>query len=165
MYLRYDDLITESPDELAALEREHRRSPVAERFRMLRLLKTGAYRSRRALAEHLGYSERQLHRWFDAYRQGGTDALARFEPHTGSTERITPKALAALEEAMKAGRIASLKQAQRFLNDRFSIAYTVAGLSDLFQRKKIKLKTGRRRHVEASAEAQAAFKKTVPERD
>ena len=164
MYLRYDDLIAEAPGELARLERQHRRSAVADRFKMLRLLKTGAYRSRRALAEALGYSERQLHRWFEAYREGGTEALARYAPHTGSAERVTPQALAALEGAMQAGQVASLKQAQRFLAERFEIAYTVAGLSDLFQRKKIKLKTGRRRHVEASAEEQAAFKKTVPAR-
>ncbi|MGI9175141.1 MAG: aldo/keto reductase, partial [Rhodothermales bacterium] len=37
MYLRYDDLIAETPDQLARLERQHRRSPVADRFKMLRL--------------------------------------------------------------------------------------------------------------------------------
>lgn len=162
MYLRYDELIAESPDELARLERKHRRSPVADRFKMLRLLKTGAARSRRALADTLGYSERQLHRWFDAYREGGTGALARYDPATGSTERITPEALAALEAEMKAGRVASLKQAQAFLEERFATSYSIGGLSDLFQRKKIKLKTGRRRHVKASAEEQEAWKKTVP---
>lgn len=164
MYLRYDTLISESPELLARLERQHRRSPVADRFKMLRLLKTRAYRSRRALADHLGYSERQLHRWFDAYREGGPDALACFEPHTGSTERITPEALTALETAMQTGEIASLKQARHFLIEHFDIRYTVAGLSDLFERKKIKLKTGRRRHVKASAAEQEAFKKTVPPR-
>jgi transposase len=163
MYLRYDDLIAETPDELARLERQHRRSPVADRFKMLRLLKAGAARSRRALAETLGYSERQLHRWFDTYRTGGVEALARYEPATGSSERITPEALAALETEMKVGDIASLKEAQHFLEERFAITYTVGGLSDLFQRKRIKLKTGRRRHVKASAEEQEAWKKTVPD--
>ena len=71
MYLRYDDFIAESPGDLLRLERQHRASPVAARLKMLRLLKGGAYRSRRALASVLGYSERQLHRWFEAYRGGG----------------------------------------------------------------------------------------------
>ena len=161
MYLRYDEIINEAPDELARLERQHRRSPVADRFKMLRLLKTGAHRSRRALAATLGYSERQLHRWFTAYREGGTDALARYAPATGSPERITPEALAALEAEMKGGRIATLKQAQAFLIDRFEIGYSIGGLSALFRRKRIKLKTGRRRHVKASAVEQEAWKKTV----
>lgn len=162
MYLRYDELIHETPDQLLRLERHHRRSPVADRFKMLRLLKTEAARSRRALAETLGYSERQLHRWFVAYRNGGIEALARYEPHTGSSERIPLEALKALQDEMKAGRIAKLKQAQAFLEKRYGIGYSIGGLSELFQRKKIKLKTGRRRHVQASAEEQEAFKKTVP---
>lgn len=162
MYLRYDELIAETPDQLAALERQHRRSPVADRFKMLRLLKSGAARSRRALAETLGYSERQLHRWFDAYREGGTEALARYDPATGSSERITAEALTALEAEMKAGEIATLKQAQHFLEERFAVPYSIGGLSELFRRKRIKLKTGRRRHVKASAGERGAWKKTVP---
>jgi transposase len=162
MYLDYDTLITEAPADLAAIERRHRHSPLADRLKMLRLLKSGAARSRRALADTLGYSERQLHRWFDAYRDGGLDALLRYEATGGSAERITPEALAALETEMKAGRVAGLKDAQALLAEHFEIAYSIGGLSDLFQRKRIKLKTGRRRHVKASAAEQEAWKKTVP---
>ena len=70
-------------------------------------------------------------------------------------------ALAALEAEMKGGRIATLKQAQAFLIDRFEIGYSIGGLSALFRRKRIKLKTGRPRHAQASAEEQEAWKKTV----
>ena len=65
---------------------------------------------------------------------------------------------------MTAGKVATLKQAQAFLEQHFGIGYTIGGLSDLFQRKQIKLKTGRRRHVAADAAEQAAFKKTVSHR-
>jgi transposase len=128
---------------------------------MLRLLKLGAYRSRRALSDVLGYSERHLQRWFDAYRTGGLAALLAHERPRGRSERITPEAWAALEKEMKAGRIASLKEAQRFLGERFSTRYTLGGLSDLFRRRKAKLKTGRRRNKKASSDEQAAFKKPV----
>ena len=161
MYLRYDDLIAESPADLRCIERRHRASPVAVRLRMLRLLKTGAYRSRRALADVLGYSERQLHRWFDAYREGGLDALLAYETSRGSRERITPEAWAGLEVEMKAGRIGRLKDAQAYLADTHEIAYSIDGISGLFQRRGVKLKTGRPRHAQASAEEQEAWKKTV----
>ena len=161
MYLRYDDLIAESADDLLRLERRHRASPAAARLKMLRLLKSGAYRSRRALAAVLGYSERQLHRWFETYRTDGLDAMLAYEASRGSRERITPEAWAALEAEMKAGRVAGLKGAQRFLAERYGIDYSVGGLSALFQRRKTKLKTGRPRHVAASAEEQEAWKKTV----
>jgi transposase len=129
---------------------------------MLRLLKTGAYRSRRALADVLGYSERQLHRWFVAYREGGLGAMLAYGTPAGAAERVTAEAWAGLEAEMAAGRIGRLKDAQAYLADHHGIAYSVGGLSDLFQRRKVKLKTGRPRHVKASAEEQEAFKKTVP---
>lgn len=161
MYLRYDNLIAESPDDLRRIERRHRASPVAARLKMLRLLKTGAYRSRRALADVLGYSERQLHRWFEAYREGGLDAVLAYETSRGSRERITPEAWAALEAEMKAGRIGRLADARALLAERFGIAYSIDGLSGLFQRRGAKLKTGRLRHAKASADEQEAWKKTV----
>ena len=162
MYLNYTELIQEDPAELARLERRYRSGPLADRLKMLRLLKLGAYRSRRALSDVLGYSERHLQRWFNTYRTGGLAALLARERPSGRRERITPEAWAALEAEMKAGRVASLKEAQRMLEERFSIGYTIGGLSDLFRRRKTKLKTGRRRNKEASSEEQAAFKKPVP---
>lgn len=161
MYLRYDDLISEPADELLRVERQHRRSPVAARVKMLRLLKSGAYRSRRTLAVALGYSERQLHRWFETHRRDGLDALLGYETSRGSRERVTPEAWAALEAEMKAGRIGGLEQARRYLADEHGVAYSVGGLSALFRRRKTKLKTGRPRHVKASADEQEAWKKTV----
>ncbi|MGI9176201.1 MAG: hypothetical protein ACR2GR_12885 [Rhodothermales bacterium] len=65
--------------------------------------------------------------------------LAHYDPATGSAERITPEALAALEAQMKAGDVATLQAAQCFLEQRYAIAYSVGGLSALFRRKKIKL--------------------------
>jgi transposase len=123
MYLHYPDLIWESPDELARLERQHRGSPVADRLQMLRLLKSGAYRSRRALAEVLGYSERQLHRWFETYRSSGLDGLLAHQRPGGSQERISAEAFAALEAEMTAGRIATLKDAQRYLHEQHGICF------------------------------------------
>jgi transposase len=162
MYLHYADLIRESAEELARLERAYRGSPVADRLQMLRLLKAGTSRSRRTLSSLLGYSERQLQRWFDTYRKGGLGALLVYERPSGASERITAEAWAALEGEMKVGRVARLRDAQRLLEERFGIAYSIGGLSDLFQRHKTKLKTGRRRNRRASTHEQEAFKKTVP---
>jgi len=161
MYLRYNTLITEAPDLLLRLEHTHRRSPLVVRLKMLRLLKSGLYRSRRALADVLGFSERQLHRWFETYRTGGIDALLTTERRTGPAERVTADAWDALVIEMKGGRIGRLEDARQWLAEHHGIAYSVAGLSDLFKRRKVKLKTGRPRHVNASATEQQAFFKTV----
>ena len=62
---------------------------------------------------------------------------------------------------MRAGRVARLREAQAFLRDRHGIAHSLNGISLLFKRHRVKLKTGRRRHRKADAAAQAAFKKGV----
>jgi transposase len=161
MYLDYDALIAEPLHELERLEATHRNHPYCSRITMLRLLKDRTYRSQRKLAPVLGYSERQLNRWFDTYREGGLSALLERAHVGGSSERITPEALDALCDEMKQGRIDTLSRAQRFLEEHYGLHYTIGGLSALFKRKRIKLKTGRRLHVKASADEQEAFKKTV----
>ena len=91
MYLDYPDLIEESLEELAKRERQHRSGPTSDRLKMLRLLKDGAFRSRRKLAGVLGYSERQLKRWFDTYREGGLEALLDRSAPGGRPEKVPPK--------------------------------------------------------------------------
>jgi hypothetical protein len=68
MYLSYPDLIKESVSDLAQQEHVQRGTPLEIRLKVLRLLKTGTFRSGSALAPVLGDSKRQLKRWFDAYR-------------------------------------------------------------------------------------------------
>lgn len=157
----YPEMIAESYEELLKQEKRLRGSPLESRIKMLRLLKGGAYRSQLQLTEVLGYSSRQLGRWWKTYQRDGLDALLAYQrSSSGRAERITEEALDALEEKMKQGSISTLREARNFLAERFSIHYKgVSGLSRLFKRYQIKLKTGRRRHRKASEEQQAAFKK------
>jgi transposase len=163
MWIDYRQAIEESAADLIQLERRYRGAGVGDRVKMLRLLKTEAYPSQRQVATALGYTERQLRRWWGLYVHGGLTALLHRVPPGGRPERLEAAALAALETEMKAGRIGRLREAQRFLAERCGVHYHgVSGLSRLCQRHGIKLKTGRRRHRRADAEAQAAFKKTSP---
>jgi transposase len=163
MWIDYRQAIGENAADLIKLERRYRGAGVGDRIKMLRLLKTEAYPSQRQLATALGYTERQLRRWWRLYVHGGLTALLHRAPPRGRPERLEAAALAALEAEMEAGRIGRLRDAQRFLAEQWGIHYHgVSGLSRLCQRHKIKLKTGRRRHRRADAEAQAAFKKTLP---
>ncbi len=160
MWIEYASRIRERPSELANHEKRLRGHPTADRVKMLRLLKSQTYRSRRALAPVLGYCERQLQRWWDLYQAGGLSALLEEQPHGGRAEQLSERAWAALEEQLRAGQIARLKEAQAYLQEHWSVTYHISGLSRLFQRHQVKLKTGRRRHRKAPAEAQEAFKKS-----
>jgi transposase len=151
-------MIAESPEELLRQEKRLRGSPLESRVKMLRLLKSGQYRSRLSLADALGYSSRQLGRWWKTYQHGALDALLEYYRPPGREERISQEALNALEEQMKQGKIARLEECRIFLAEHFDIHYEgVSGLSRLFDRHQTKLKTGRR-HRKASQAQQEAFK-------
>ena len=161
MWIDYSAAIAEDTAELAACERAARGRRAADRVKLLRLLKSGQERSVRRAAAVLGYTERQGQRWWRAYREGGLAGLLAVRRPGGACERITRAALAGLEGEMRAGRIARLREAQAYLREQWDIVYSLDGLSGLFQRHKIKRKTGRPRHRRADAAAQAAFKKSV----
>ncbi len=138
MRTHYQDQIQESEEELERLERSLRGQALCDRVKMLRLLKSGAYDSRRMLAPTLGYSERQLQRWWKMYKKGGIDELLEEKAVGGSTERVTDEAWYALKAEMRCGNIKQLKEAQAFLEERFGIAYSsLQGLSDMIKRRSI----------------------------
>jgi transposase len=162
MWIDYRERIAEGEEELRALERRARGRAAADRIKLLRLLKSGRERSLRRAAAVLGYSERHAQRWWRRYAAGGLAMLLAEAPREGRRERITPAAWAALDGEMRAGRVARLREAQAFLRERFGVVYSLNGVSLLFKRRKVKLKTGRRRHRGADPAAQAAFKKSAP---
>lgn len=160
MWINYGARIPQSPTALLALEKQLRGRPLADRVKLLRLLKTQTVRSLRAAAPVLGYSERQRQRWWATYTTRGLEALVRWQPRPGRQEHVSPEAWTALATEMRAGRVARLKEAQRYLREHWRTEYrSLNGLSQLFKRHKTTLKTGRRRHRQANPAAQAAFKK------
>jgi transposase len=159
MWLKYAEKIQESPAELAAWEQRVRGRRVAGRVRMLRLLKTGAVRSRGRLVEVLGYCERHLQRWWRLYEREGLAALVRGWPQGGRRERVSPEAWRSLTEVREAGQIGESREGQRHLHTRCGIRYrSLSGVSRLLKWHGVKLKTGRRRHRKASLGQQEAFK-------
>ena len=162
MWIDYEAQIPQSSTARRTMERRLRGQPIADRIKLLRLLKTRTFRSLRGAAPMLGYSERQLQRWWAAYTTGGLDALLQQPVRLGWQAQVSDEAWAALTGEMQAGRVARLKDAPRYLRERWGIDYrSLNGVSRLFIRHKTTLKTGRRRHRRANLAAQAAFKKSL----
>jgi transposase len=162
MWIAYEAQIPQSSTALLSMERRLRGRPTADRVKLLHLLKTRTCRSWRGAAPLLGYSERQLRRWWATYTAGGLDALVQRPARRGRQAQVSEDAWTALAGEMHAGRVARLKEAQRYLRERWGIAYrSLKGVSRLFIRHKTKLKTGRRRHRRANLAAPAAFKKSL----
>jgi len=58
---------------------------------MLRLLKSGRYRSQAQLAPVLGYSDRTLRRWWQSYQQHGLSGLLADPGHAVGTSASHPR--------------------------------------------------------------------------
>jgi len=157
MWINYQESIREGVADLVQAERAARGTRGADRVKLLRLLKSGQQRSMAAAAVQLGYSSRQAERWWRRYRRGGLEAMLA-QRKRRVRERVPSDVLSALEEEMAKGSIARLLDAQAWLDNK-GVSYTLSGLCRLFQRHRIKRKTGRLRHLQADAAAQAAFKK------
>ena len=162
--IHYSRVIKEDPQELKELEKYHRYSHLFQRVRMLWLLKSEECLTLGEAARALGYSWRQCQRWFASYQKGGLKELLKSRvSERGRQELVTPEAFEALEEAMKRGEIATIRQAEEFLRERHGVEYAHPdGVGQLLRRRKVKLKTGRPRHEKADQEEQEAFKKTSP---
>jgi transposase len=158
MWINYQQAITETVEELTAREKEVRGRPTESRVRMLRLLKSGQVPSLAQCAPLLGYSQTQLTRWWERYHRHGLAAVLAERDYPGMPSQLTPEALAGLEAAMHQGRIATVKDAQRYLREEEGITYrSLNGVWWQLRRHQIKLKTGRRQHRKADKEDQAAF--------
>jgi transposase len=128
--------------------------------KLLRLLAPRRARSLRQAAGLLGYSARQVQRWWHLYTTEGLEALGTLHPRGGRAEQVSPEAWHALEGAMQAGQITRLRDAQTLLHEQYRITYrSLNGVSQLLRRHQAKLKTGRRRHRKGDPVAQGAFKK------
>src|SRR5215218_2050547 len=114
--IHYSQVIEEDPQELKELERYHRYTHLFQRVRMIRLLKSEESTNLGEAAQALGYSWRQCQRWFATYNKGGLDELLKSRvSERGRQELVTQEAFEDLQEAMKRGEIATISEADQFL--------------------------------------------------
>ncbi len=161
MYITYPQVITENTEKLRDCAQRVRGTAAAPRVQMLRLLQSGEATNVPQVATLVGYSPRQIQRWWQTYRTAGLVALIRVYHPAGKSARLTEEAWAGLQVELEAGRIGGQEEAQRSLAETWGVQYkSIHGISYQFKRRKVKGKTGRRRHAKADAAAQAAFKQT-----
>ncbi len=159
----YPRIILEDDARLRQRETGVRGTAAAPRLQMLRLLKCGEARTLPQVAALVGYSPRQVERWWQTYRTRGLAVLARVYHPAGKPAQLTEEAWAGLTVEREVGRIGGQEEARRYLAETWGVQYeSVNAISYQFKRRKVKWKTGRRRHAKADAETQAAFKQTSP---
>jgi transposase len=150
-------------EELSFLEKQERhagKAIVRDRIRFLRLLKSGQYVSQRAAGQAIGLQERQSQRLFQLYRQQGYAGLTS-PGYLHRLGKLSCSQISQLQAYLRQDLASTLSDVQHYLAAEFSVDYTVSGLCKLFQRLKIKLKTGRPANIRQDEGQAVAFKKTL----
>lgn len=155
----YEKLIKESAEDLLELEQKQKQAMLRDRVRFVRLLKTGQAKSQRLAGEQISLKERQSQRLWHTYRQKGMEGLLAY-PYQGTFGKLSTQQLSQLRTYLKSDSVDTLHQAQSYIQDAFGVSYTIGGISVLFTRLKIKLKTGRPSNIRQNQAEREAFKKT-----
>jgi len=158
----YPSLILESLEELQRLERVQKQSRTRDYVRFIRYLKEGSSTSQVSAGARIGLKARQSQVIWWRYSKEGLSALLS-HPFSGTVGKLSYSQITRLQAFL---RDASLPLTQQqiadWIKDSFGVEYGQSGISKLFQRLKIKLKTGRPSNIRKDEAGAEAFKKTLP---
>ncbi len=167
--------MTESASYLLELERRLTDPDQRRRIGALRLMREEQGRPMREIAAEVGASERQVRRWWRAYRDGGVErVLERGKPGGGRPPRIDTPTIAALQRRVATGELATLKEAADWLEQNAGVRYSASGIHTLLRRemgltsaqnvlrKAGSVTAGAPRPVALSSEACLRFLTTLP---
>lgn len=154
----YQTEITETGELLLELERSSKDLKTRDRVRFIRYLKTGKAETQKQAGVLLGIGERQAQRLWREYRERGLSEMSR-NRYRGGTGKFEAARRGELEARLKKDDIQTLEQAKQVLGEEFAAHYTVGGVSYLFQRLQIKLKTGRPHNIRQAEEEREEFAK------
>lgn len=158
--LSYTEEIQESSTTLSKLLRKEKDTKNRERLRFLLLLKSGKVKSQSAAGMMINIGERQSQNLWRKYRTGGLEALL-LKPQRGRQSKLNEEQIADLEERLKQDDIQFLDEASELIKKEYGESYTRSGVFRLFQRMKVKKKTGRPVNIRQDKAGLANFKKTI----
>ncbi len=157
--MNYEVLIKESIPELQQLEKEQTKSKLKDRIRFMRYLKEGTAKTQAQAGALIGLKARQSQNLWLVYKKQGLQAMLTYR-YQGTTGKLSYSQVSKLRAYLQTDQAATLQHVQHFLQTGFDIDYTIGGISLLFKRLKIKLKTGRPVNIRQNADAKQLFKKT-----
>ncbi len=156
--MNYQVRISESGDYLRNLERAAKDLKARDRVRFVRLLKIGQATTQEQAGALIGLKLRQSQRLWKQYREEGLRKLCQ-NNYVGRQAKLSQAAQEQLRHRLRDDDIATLEQARVCLKEEFAVDYTLGGVSALFQRMKVKLKTGRPSNVKQDTEQREEFAK------
>ncbi len=153
-------MIRENESELSSLIKKQSISLYRDRLRFILYLKQGIFKSQDEASKRLGIGLGQGQRNWRMYRDWGIEGLLEI-PQRGAPCKLTSHQVKELEDRLKDDDIITLEDAIAYLEQKYGVRYSTSGIFYVFERFKIKKKTGRPVYINKDIEGQAAFKKTL----
>jgi transposase len=153
--------IHESIEELQLIEHSQTQSRLRDKVRFIRFLKEGVTSSQIGCGAILGINARQSQRIWSQYRKSGLNSLITLNYH-GTIGKLSYTQIHLLQNFLRDHNYGlTQEQILTWISDSFNVTYTQSGISKLFSRLKIKLKTGRNENIRKNATQEADFKKNL----
>jgi transposase len=157
----YATAITESISELEILERSHNVARFRDYIRFIRYLKSGEAKSQVQSGAKIGLKARQSQNLWYRYQQEGLPALLK-ERRGSSLGYLSYHQISLLQSFLRDSPHALTQiQVADWLFASFGVRFTQSGISKLFDRLGIKLKTGRPVNIRQKAGDVEDFKKNL----
>ena len=157
----YPSLIVESLEELQSLERVQKQSRNRDYVRFLRYLKEGSSTTQVSAGACIGLKARQSQVVWARYLTEGLSGLLS-NPFQGTVGKLSYCQITRLQAFLRDATLPLTQhQIADYIKDSFGMEYGQSGISKLFKRLKIKLKTGRPSNVRKDQSGGEAFKKTL----
>ncbi len=158
--MNYAEIITEEIEELQQLLKQQKAARYEKRVRFLYLLKTASAKTQKAAGEQVGWKLRQAQKIWQQYRDAGLAAILE-SPRKDSLGNLSSQEIARLLRYLSEFGFSSLEEAQSYIAKSFGTSYTIGGVSWLFKRLQVKLKTARPVNVRKDERRVEAYKKTL----
>lgn len=155
----YAEIINESVEQLQMQARKQKKALYEKRFRFLILLKGGKAKTQKDAGEMVGWKLRYSQKIWQMYQEQGLVGLAEKE-QAGSFRNLSSHEIAHLLGYMNEFGFDSLEEAGKHIEQAFGVSYTISGVSWLFKRLKVKLKTTRPSNTDKDQERADTYKKT-----
>lgn len=158
--MNYAEIITEEVEQLQQLLNQQKLARYEKRARFLLLLKTGQVKTQKAAGERVGWKLRQSQKMWQMYRDEGV-AVVLEVPRKDSLGNLSSLELARLLRYLGEFGFSTLEEARTYIKQSFGVSYSIGGVSWLFKRLRVKLKTARPCNLKKDERRVQAYKKTL----
>jgi transposase len=156
--MNYAQLIAESADELAALEKKQTQVVNRDRIHFLKVLKTGQAITQAQAGQAIGIGHRQAQRLWQRYTAKGIkDLLVKAKRLRWG--KLSSQQISLLRQFLLDDQAQTLAHIQAYLAGSLGVKYSISGVGSLCKRLKIKPKTGRPVNLRQAPGAVDEFKK------